>query len=176
MVYYLILHNEGIIVVCMKARNILSKCFHSNWVAVNFGCIGTLLILSVDYQFGAPLHTAPTVADTEGVGARMLQLHTHKCQRSILPHLSRVVILHLLPIEEPCDSGGGAASNLHCQSDLLPLQRHPLLLVIHNGWWGSCVCWQINNTACLVNTLCKGYKCRNKLSRSDRALDMNCKN
>jgi len=80
MVYYLILHNEGSIVVCMIAGNILSKRFLSNSVAVNFGYTGTLLILSVNYQFGAPLHTAHTVADIEGVGASMLQLHTHKCQ------------------------------------------------------------------------------------------------
>ena len=56
--YYLILQNEATIVVCMKAGNILSKVFLSNWVAVDLGCTGTLLILSVDYQFGAPLHTA----------------------------------------------------------------------------------------------------------------------
>ena len=61
MVYYLILCNESSTVVCMKAGNILSKCFLGNWVAVDFGCTGTLLILSVDYQFGAPLHTAHTV-------------------------------------------------------------------------------------------------------------------
>ena len=32
------------------------------------------------HKFGAPLHTAHTVADTEGVGASMLQLHTRECQ------------------------------------------------------------------------------------------------
>jgi len=76
MVYYLVLHNEGSIVVCMKARNILSKRFLNNWVAVNFGCTGKVLILSVYNQFGAPLHTAHP--DTEGVDASMLQLHTHE--------------------------------------------------------------------------------------------------
>ena len=78
--YYLILCNEAGIVVCMKARNILPKRFLDNWVALDFGCTGTVLILSVDDQFGAPLHTAHTVADTEGVGASMLQLHTRECQ------------------------------------------------------------------------------------------------
>ena len=48
----------------MKAGNILPKRFLSYWVALDFGCTGTVLILSVDDQFGAPLHTAHTVADT----------------------------------------------------------------------------------------------------------------
>ena len=78
--YYLVLHNEATIVVCMKAGNILPKRFLSNWVALDFWCTGTVLILSVDDQFGAPLHTAHTVADTEGVGASILQLHTRECQ------------------------------------------------------------------------------------------------
>jgi len=73
--YYLILCNVSGIVVCMEAGNILSKLFLSNWVAVDFRCTGSVLVLSEDYQFGAPLHTAHTVADTEGVGASMLQLH-----------------------------------------------------------------------------------------------------
>ena len=80
MVYYLIVCNESSIVVSMKAGNILPKRFFSNWVAVDFGCTGILLILSVDYQFGAPLHTAHIVADTEGVSASVLQLHTCECQ------------------------------------------------------------------------------------------------
>ena len=79
-VYYLILCNEAAIVVCMKAGNILPKRFLSNWVALDFGCTGTVLILRVDDQFGAPLHTAHTVADTEGVGTSMLQPHTRESQ------------------------------------------------------------------------------------------------
>ena len=78
--YYLILCNEVTIVVCMKAGNVLSKVFLSDWVAVNLGCSSIIFILSVDYSFGASFHTVHTVADTEGVGACMLQLHTCECQ------------------------------------------------------------------------------------------------
>ena len=139
-IYYLKLSKEGTVVVSMKAGNILSKLLPSDWVALNSGYTGMLLILSVDHQLGTSLHTAHPVADSEGVSTSMLQLHRHKYKGPILPKFSRVVILHLPPIEEPSDSGSRDASSLHRQANLLSLQTLYFSLVINNGWWGVCVC------------------------------------
>ena len=110
--YYLKLFKEGTVVVSMKGGHILPKLLPSNWVALNSGYTGMLLILSVDHQLGASLHTAHTVADSEGVSTSMLQLCRHKHKGPILPKFSGVVILHLPPIEEPSHSRGGSASSL----------------------------------------------------------------
>ena len=123
----------------MKAGDILSKFLPSDWVTLNSGSVSTLFILSVDHQLGAPLHTAHSVADSEGVSASMLQLRRHKHKGPIFSKFSGVVILHLPPIEEPSDSRGGSASSLHHQANLLSLQTLHFPLVVHNGWWRVCV-------------------------------------
>ena len=48
-IYYLKLSEEGTVVVSMKAGNMVPKILPSNWVALNSGCIGMVLILSVDH-------------------------------------------------------------------------------------------------------------------------------
>ena len=78
--YYLKLYNKATIVVCMKARDILSKLLPSNWVTFNCGYTGMLLIFCPDDQLGTSLHTAHFVADSEGVSASMLWLHSDECQ------------------------------------------------------------------------------------------------
>ena len=139
-IYYLKLSKEGTVVVSMKAGNILPKILPSNWVALNSGCIGMVLILRVDHYLGASLHASHRVADSEGVSTSMLQLRRHKHKGPILPKFSGVVILHLPPIEEPSDSWGRNASCLHHQGNLLSLQTLHLPLIVQNGWWGVCVC------------------------------------
>ena len=138
-IYHLKLSKEGTVVVSMEVGNILSKILPSYWVALNSGCTGMFLILSADHQLGASLHTAHSVADSEGVSASMFQFHRHKDKGPILPKFSRIVILHLLPIEEPSDSWCRDASCLHHQANLLSLQTLHFPLVINNGWWGGCV-------------------------------------
>ena len=80
MLPYLELSNESSVIVSMKGRHKLSKLLPINWVTLNSGCAGMLLILSVDHQLGAPLHTAHLVADSEGVNAGMLYLRRHEYQ------------------------------------------------------------------------------------------------
>ena len=120
-IYYLKLPDKGTVVVSMKARHKFPKLLPSNWVAFDPGYTGMVFILSVDHQLGAPLHTAHSIANTEGINAGMLQLHRHKCERSIFPEFSGVIVLHFPPIEEPRDSGGRSASSLHHQANLLSL-------------------------------------------------------
>ena len=146
--YYLKLYNKATIVLSMTTGDIFPELLSGDWVTLHSRYTGTLLIFSTHHQLGASLHTAHFVADSEGVSASMLWLHSHECQWSILPNLSGVVILYLPPIEEPGDSGGGAASNLHCQGDLLSLGTLHLTLVVHNGWWKGCVC--IDNKAIII--------------------------
>ena len=150
---HLELSKEGTVVISMKTGDVLSKLLSSNWVALHSGCTGVFLIFCPHHQLGTSLHTAHFVADSEGVSASMLWLHSHECQWSILPNLSGVVILHLPPIEEPGHSGGGAPSNLHCQGDLLSLGTLHLTLVVHNCGWEGCV-WFVSK--------CNGAHNRNK--------------
>ena len=76
--YYLKLFKEGTVAVSMKGGHIFSKILPSNWVALNPGYTGMLLILSVDHQLGAFFYTAHSVADSEVVSASMLQLCRHE--------------------------------------------------------------------------------------------------
>ena len=64
----------------MKTGHILPKLLPADWVALDPGLLGMLLILSVDHKLGAPLHTAHSIIESEGVSASMLQLCGHKHQ------------------------------------------------------------------------------------------------
>ena len=80
MVPYLELSNESSVIVSMKGRHKVSKPLPADWVVLNPGCTGMVLILSVDYQLGASLHIAHPVADNKSINAGMLQLCRHKYQ------------------------------------------------------------------------------------------------
>ena len=72
MLPYLELSNESSVIVSMKGGHKLSKLFPINWVVLNSGYTGMVLILSVDHQLGAPLHTAHPVADNKSINTGML--------------------------------------------------------------------------------------------------------
>ena len=78
--YYLKLYNKASIVLNMTTGDIFPELLSGDWVALNSGSTGTLLIFCPHHQLGASLHTAHFVADSEGVSASMIWLRSDECQ------------------------------------------------------------------------------------------------
>ena len=83
------------------------------------------------------LQGAGTVADGEAVDPRVLRLHAHKGQISLVGHLCGIVRGQEFTVMVPGNGGSGHARDVGLEGDPLSLHGSDVLGLTQDGWLGS---------------------------------------